>query len=599
MPGWKSVCVRQVLLIAALMIVGTGVETRAAGEPIDADADWKQRWALPSGTSMRIDAEGFEMPTAIAFVPEPGDGPNDPLYYVTELRGTIKVVTNDRSVHVFAENIFDVETPAWKGHWMMSHEVGIAGLCLEPENGYLYITYIYTDAEGVMRNNITRFDCEPGRFSLKPAGRTDYTDIFAADRSSASHFIGAPVIMNGELYVGVGDGHQHYLASSPASTLGSILRMSLDGDPLPDNPFYVDDSRTNPRNYVYATGFRNPWGLLAVHGELFACDNGPKVDRFARVQPGVDYGYDGSDWSIGAHADIVFAPAVSPVSPVYIPPNHAALPEAMRGRILLAMSGLPQRDGPSKHGDKSLTSLQYDFENQRVVGSPRVDLKYRGHQRQFIVAQAVGPDGLYFAPFNSIDADDPRAVIRLAAAPDANHPHTVGTHAHDLMVRKGCLSCHAEHQQNMGPPLLEKDFTQRVLKRLTSEEYETLSRQLDQRGEEPFVSTRDARAAVREAEGLDKVRRWIEYRILEPRFDHPEATMPKLPVTKPQARLIANYLINPDDVPQPGWIKRLENYYRNRPSYLAMTSFALGAAACLSLVVIYRLIRRCVRGHGF
>ena len=43
------------------------------------------------------------MPTAIAVVPNLGSGPKDPLYFVAELRGRIRVVTNDRSVHTFAE----------------------------------------------------------------------------------------------------------------------------------------------------------------------------------------------------------------------------------------------------------------------------------------------------------------------------------------------------------------------------------------------------------------------------------------------------------------------------------------------------------------
>ncbi|MCI0481371.1 MAG: hypothetical protein L0213_07270, partial [Candidatus Dadabacteria bacterium] len=58
---------------------------------------------------MAIDTEGYSFPTSIAFVPEPGSGPRDPLYFVTELRGRVKVVTNDRSVHTFAEDIFRFE----------------------------------------------------------------------------------------------------------------------------------------------------------------------------------------------------------------------------------------------------------------------------------------------------------------------------------------------------------------------------------------------------------------------------------------------------------------------------------------------------------
>jgi hypothetical protein len=42
---------------------------------------------VPEGFSISIDTEGYHYPTAIAFVPTPGNDPKDPLYFVTELRG--------------------------------------------------------------------------------------------------------------------------------------------------------------------------------------------------------------------------------------------------------------------------------------------------------------------------------------------------------------------------------------------------------------------------------------------------------------------------------------------------------------------------------
>ena len=55
-----------------------------------------------------------------------------------ELRGLVKAVTNDRSVLAFAEITYDLE-PAFelpeKGG-----EVGMAGICLDPEYGYIFVT---------------------------------------------------------------------------------------------------------------------------------------------------------------------------------------------------------------------------------------------------------------------------------------------------------------------------------------------------------------------------------------------------------------------------------------------------------------------------
>src|SRR4051812_11676187 len=43
-------------------------------------------------------ASNLQLPVNIAFVPDPGPNPGDPLLYVTELYGAIKVVTRDGSV---------------------------------------------------------------------------------------------------------------------------------------------------------------------------------------------------------------------------------------------------------------------------------------------------------------------------------------------------------------------------------------------------------------------------------------------------------------------------------------------------------------------
>jgi hypothetical protein len=41
---------------------------------------------------------GLQLPIDIAFVPDPGSGPKDPLVYVTELYGSIEVITRDGTV---------------------------------------------------------------------------------------------------------------------------------------------------------------------------------------------------------------------------------------------------------------------------------------------------------------------------------------------------------------------------------------------------------------------------------------------------------------------------------------------------------------------
>ncbi len=70
-----------------------------------------------------------------------------------------------------------------------------------------------------------------------------------------------------------------------------ILRMTLGGDPLTDNPFHDAGNGIGPRDYVYAYGFRNPFGgaWRAADGAHYEVENGPSVDRLARVDAGANY----------------------------------------------------------------------------------------------------------------------------------------------------------------------------------------------------------------------------------------------------------------------------------------------------------------------
>src|SRR6476660_3197281 len=90
------------LLITLCFFVLEMVSGRSAEKP------WQDEWDIPSDFSISIAAAGFECPTAIAFVPNPGPERKSPLYYVTEMRGKVKVVTRDRSVLTFGQVPFDL-----------------------------------------------------------------------------------------------------------------------------------------------------------------------------------------------------------------------------------------------------------------------------------------------------------------------------------------------------------------------------------------------------------------------------------------------------------------------------------------------------------
>lgn len=518
----------------------------AASSETFADDSWKAAWEVRDGFKMEIDTEGFELPSSIAFVPNPGDGPKDPLYFVTELRRGVKVITNDRTVYTFADEFARLIPEILERRRRPGYvpEEGIAGITLDEETGYVFVSFSYYDANDVLRFDIARFKTEPGTFSIKPDEMVRFTDIFANQPGGDSHMIGPMAVVDDYLYVCVGDAQAPSLTQQNDSALGKVLRMTRDGDPVPENPFYQNDDRTNPANYVYAKGFRNPFGFKVVRGEMFINDVGPGVDRFVRIREGGNYYYDGSDMSIASHADIVFTPSPSPVQLDFLPAKDSTFPLQYRERFYTAMSGLQGSLGPSESGGKSIQMFGYDFERLEVIGRPETLVNYRGQGKQMPVGLAFGPNGLYMVALHS-DRNGRTPVYRITHEPADPHPFVMDRAA-TLIRAKGCMGCHRAGPTAPAKPIDTPDLKSRILARVNGEGYQQQQDHLDTLATEPFVSFREARQDLRNTNGTEKARVWLKYQLLEPRFDNPDSMMPNLALTEEEADIIANHLISKD-----------------------------------------------------
>ena len=525
-----------------VFLIGVILTTCSQSGAQSADETWKREWQIAKGFALSIDTEGFSFPTSIAFVPNPGPGPKDPLYFVTELLGKIKVVTNDRTIYTFAENFFDLlpAPPPPKGHHRMP-EIGMVGLCLDAEHGYVFVSFTYHNQDGEVKNNFARLQSTPGTFSLKHSGIVLFTEIFSDQPGSESHMIGPMLVHDGLLYVNVGDAGIPALTQDVNYAVGKILRMTLDGKPAPDNPYYQDDNVKDPANFVYAYGLRNPFGSVMIDGRMFVNDNGPGVDRFVRIREGRNYGYDGTDWSICSHADVLFTPSVSPVGLTHLAFDSALFPPEYRGRFYAATSGLQGAVGPSRHGEKAVLMIDYDHQAEEIIGRPHYLLKYTGRGGQMPVDVEFGPDGLYMIPFDP-DRSRSSVIYKITHDPSNQHPFLLDR-VQMIMQSKGCNGCHRDAPDSPGPLLDRRFLAKRVLERLQSQEYMQSSLEMDKIKTEPFVSYREQRKQIREAEGLEKVRAWLFNRLLEPRFDQPDAQMPQLGLTTEEAALVSDFLV--------------------------------------------------------
>jgi hypothetical protein len=373
--------------------------------------------------------------------------------------------------------------------------------------------------------------------------------------------------------------------------------MNLDGEPVRSNPFYVDDDINKARNYVWAYGFRNPFGLKVINGRVFVADNGLAVDRFLEVSKSGNYLWDGADESIATNADYVIVPGVGVTQLTYIPRDLNIFPEEYRGKFYLNRSGSPVNDlAKIKNlGGRSIISIDYDFEHNRLVSPPGTFLAYRGKTSQTLVGLAAAPDGLYFVPIMPL-ADGRSAVLKVAYDPESKHPYTLmnETDAQTLLGRYGCYGCHMRNEVGWGSsgPRLDRDLlVKRVSDRISSEKYIDSVNKLDELDIEPYKSYRSARHEVLNNRGEDRIKTWVQYHIMEPRFDNPNSQMPNLGIKENEAEILTDYLVDEQiDLKITGWKILGKLVPRLKYRYLVY-SFLLGIVFTLLIVGSYTYVR--------
>ena len=346
----------------------------------------------------------YRLPVNIAFVPDPGPDPDDPLYYVTELYGSIQVVTRDGSRSTFATGLLDYN-PA--GPISGSGEQGLTGLAVRrsPTDSDIYELYV-----GMLWDNgnppggashypkVERISSVAGGLSMD--SRTVLLNMQPETQGQSHQISNISIGPDGKLYVHNGDGFDASTAQDLDQYRGKILRMNLDGSPPEDNPFYNAANGINARDYVFSYGLRNPFGgaWRASDGKHYQVENGPSIDRFSQANRGVNYGWDGSNGSMTINAIYNWSPASAPVNITFVQEetfHGSQLPFDMRDHAFVSQSGVTYATGPQSTG-KRLTEFELD-ENGDLVSGPDSLLEYVGTGKFTVAALAAGPDGLYFS----------------------------------------------------------------------------------------------------------------------------------------------------------------------------------------------------------
>ena len=133
------------------------------------------------------------------------------------------------------------------------------------------------------------------------------------------------------LFVSSGERQQGAPAQDTSNNLGSIVRLTLDGDPAPGNPL-ADEGGVTAQ--IWSWGHRNPLGLeFAPDGTLWSSEMGPEGgDELNLIEAGSNYGWpavsNGSDYGGGEipdHAD----------GDGYAPPARSWTPSISPGSLLI------------------------------------------------------------------------------------------------------------------------------------------------------------------------------------------------------------------------------------------------------------------------
>ena len=175
-------------------------------------------------------------------------------------------------------------------------EQGLLGITVEGTNPrYVFLYFTETNSSGnLLGNRIYRYEWDSANKALTNAKLVlDLPAIPGPIHNGGKMTVGK----GGELFAAIGDlnrdgGPLGNKQSGEIDDTSVIIRMDINGEPLPDNPFVSYGRRS--MDYYYAYGIRNSFGLAVdpLTGKLWETENGAdKFDEINVVPPGFNSGW--------------------------------------------------------------------------------------------------------------------------------------------------------------------------------------------------------------------------------------------------------------------------------------------------------------------
>ena len=312
--------------------------------------------------------ERFDQPWAMSFLP----GTETPA--ITELHGAVKLRDSSGEVRDVS-GVPEVQTGG---------QGGMADLIPGPTfatDGTVYLSWVEADGSGLTGGVVAKATLDTVQAAL-----TNMTKIWEqtpkGDRRG--HFSLRLAIQGDHLFVSSGERQEQRPAQETDNNLGSIIRLTLDGEPAPGNPF--GDAPVTDQ--LYTIVHRNPLGLaFDADGRLWASEMGPQGgDELNLIQPGLNYGwpnasngihYNGKDIPDHAEGD------------GYEPPKVYWDPSISPGSLMIYSGDL----FPNWQGDAFLGALSGEALIRVNLDGERAAMAENWPMGDRIRAVAEGPDG--------------------------------------------------------------------------------------------------------------------------------------------------------------------------------------------------------------
>ncbi len=301
---------------------------------------------------------------------------SDDRLFIVEKGGFIAIYENGA---VRSQKFLDVSNLISTGE-----EQGLLGMAFHPDyssNSLFYISYTNTAGDSVVAEYAAP---TPGSNLANPS---PIRTIIEVDQPQANHNGGMITFgEDGYLYFGLGDGggasDPNNEGENPATLLGSMLRIDVDGDDFPgdpnrnygipaDNPFVGNPAGADE---VWAYGLRNPWRFSFDFESdlLFIADVGQvareEVNVVAAGEAGVDYGWDVLEGSV-CHDPATGCSSAGTELPAY--EYGRSVGQIITGGYVYRGSAIPALDGLYFFGDTGSNRI-WSF---RYVGGQATEIE--------------------------------------------------------------------------------------------------------------------------------------------------------------------------------------------------------------------------------